>query len=84
MADKKALQLVITKVDGPVYEGEVEYVTIPGIAGIMTILAHHEPLISPLSVGSIIFKKLGSTGVETYAIESGILEVSNNQATVLV
>lgn len=79
----KLLQLTITRVDGPLFDGEVVSVTVPGVAGEMTILAHHSALISPLKKGSITVRKTDSTQ-EIFEIESGTLEISNNHATVLV
>lgn len=79
----KLLQLTITRVDGPLFDGEVVSVTVPGVAGEMTILAHHSALISPLKKGSMTVRKTDSTQ-EIFEIESGTLEISNNHATVLV
>jgi F-type H+-transporting ATPase subunit epsilon len=83
MAEQKLLTLTIARVDGPVFQGDVVSVVLPGTAGTMEILPHHEPLISPLRSGEVKIKKVGGE-VETVAIESGTLEVSNNHATVLV
>jgi len=79
----KLLQLTITRVDGPLFDGEVVSVTVPGVAGEMTILAHHSALISPLKKGSMTVRKADSTQ-EIFEIESGTLEISHNHATVLI
>lgn len=77
------LKLTVSKVDAPVFSGEVISVQVPGVDGQMEILANHEALISPLGHGTItITKDDGSK--ETHDIESGTLEISNNHATVLV
>lgn len=78
----KKLKLTISKVDAPVFDGEVDSVTLPGIEGEMTILANHEPLISPLKAGVITIAT--DTDTKTFDIESGTLEISNNHATVLI
>jgi F-type H+-transporting ATPase subunit epsilon len=83
MAEQKQLQLTISRVDGPVYEGSVTAVTVPGIAGEMTILANHSALISPLKKGTIVIQKEGGDA-ERIEIESGTLEISQNHATVLI
>lgn len=83
MAEQKLLNLIISRVDGPVFEGEVISVTVPGIEGEMTILAHHEALISPLKNGTITVRKSDGSE-ESHKIESGTFEISNNQATVLM
>lgn len=76
------LKLTISKVDAPVFDGEVVSVQVPGVDGQMEILANHEPLISPLQAGTITVTLPDSK--ETHEIDGGTLEVSNNHATILV
>jgi F-type H+-transporting ATPase subunit epsilon len=83
MAESKLLQLTISRVDGPIFDGRVSFVTVPGIAGEMTLLAEHTPLISPLKAGTLRYKKEDGTE-ETHEITSGTLEVSTNHATILI
>lgn len=83
MATDTYLQLTVSRVDGPIFQGEVISVTLPGIAGEMTILAHHTPLISPLKKGTITIVKVGGEK-EVIEIESGTLEISQNNATILI
>lgn len=82
MAEQKLLQLTISKVDAPVFDGEVISVEVPGVAGDMTILAQHTSLISPLRAGEIKLHKVD--GKETIEIKSGTLEISDNHATILI
>ena len=79
----KTLQLTITRVDGPVYTGAVEGVIVPGIAGDMTILPQHAALISPLRPGTLTILHEGGRR-EDFMVTQGTLEVSDNQATVLL
>jgi len=83
MAEKRNLILTITRVDQPVFSGQVEYVTVPGIDGEMTLLAEHAALISPLKEGVIRYKEIGKEAAEL-AVKMGTLEISNNHATVLI
>jgi len=83
MAGQKLLQLNISRVNGPVFEGEVASVSVPGVDGDMTILANHEALISPLRTGVVVVTKMDGE-VETHEILSGTLEISDNTATVLI
>ncbi len=83
MSEQKLLQLTVSKVDAPVFEGEVLSVVLPGTDGEMEILANHTALISPLKKGKITIKKVGGE-TETHEIESGTLEISHNHATVLI
>ncbi len=83
MAEQKLLQLTVSKVDAPIFDGEVVSVHVPGVAGDMEILAQHEALISPLRAGVIKIKKVDGE-VDSHLIESGTLEISNNHATILI
>lgn len=79
----KLLNLTISRVDMPVFDGEVVSVTVPGAEGEMTLLADHAPIISPLKGGTILIKK-ESGEEESVNIESGTLELSQNHATILI
>lgn len=79
----KLLQLTISKVDAPVFDGEVLSVTLPGSEGEMTIMAEHESLISVLKAGTVTIKTENGE-VITHTVENGTLEISNNHATVLI
>jgi len=79
----KQLQLTIARVDAPVFSGAVVSVTVPGSEGEMTLLADHAPLMSALKAGTITVRKTVGEQ-ETFAVESGTLEVSQNQVTILL
>jgi F-type H+-transporting ATPase subunit epsilon len=80
---EKFLKFTISRVDEPIFDGEILSVTLPGIAGEMTILPQHTALISPLKKGIVSYKKADGE-VARLEIESGTLEISQNHATVLV
>lgn len=82
MATDATMNVTVTRVDAPLYQGEVHSVTVPGVEGELTVLPHHEAFISPLKAGTITVRY--KNGEETIDIERGILEVSDNQATVLL
>jgi F-type H+-transporting ATPase subunit epsilon len=83
MAEQKLLKLTISRVDGPLFDGEVSSVTVPGIAGEMTLLPQHTPLISPLKKGVITYTASDASKI-SIEIESGTLEISLNHATILI
>ena len=83
MSAQKTFQLIIAKVNEQLYNGAAESITVPGSEGELTLLAHHEALISILKAGTITVRG-GATGLQQFSITNGILEVSNNQLTVLV
>ena len=65
-----------------VFEGQVEYVEVPGIAGYLGVLAHHAALVTALARGALTVRDAaGKTG--RWQVEGGFFEVSNNKATVL-
>ena len=74
--------LTLTKVHEILFIGEAISVTVPGTLGELTILAHHEPLITKLKAGIITVRTPQSESVHT--IEKGLLETSNGQVTILV
>ena len=77
------LNLTVTRVDGPVFDGPVVSVVLPGSAGQMELFAGHESLISPLKAGEIRIKHQGGA-VQAIEIKYGTLEVSDNHATILI
>jgi F-type H+-transporting ATPase subunit epsilon len=68
---------------GSLFDGEVQFVTVPGFDGSMGVLAGHAPILTTLRAG--VVKLTASSGEETfYAIASGILEVNqSSQALIL-
>jgi len=79
----KTFRLTISRVDMAVFDDEVVSVTLPGMAGEMTLMADHTAIISPLKAGNITVKREDGDE-ESITIESGTLEMSNNIATVLI
>jgi F-type H+-transporting ATPase subunit epsilon len=65
-----------------VFEGEVEYVEVPGIEGYLGVLAHHAPLVTGLASGALTVRKADGT-TEKLAVSGGFFEVGDNRATVL-
>ena len=49
-------QLNVVSVAGSVFSGEAKEVTLPGIAGEITVLARHMPIVTPLTTGEVIVK----------------------------
>lgn len=83
MTEQKTFHLTIARVDGPVFDADAVSVMVPGKEGDMTIMANHEPLISPLKAGTITIRQ---TDNETESIETtgGTLEVSSNHVSILI
>jgi F-type H+-transporting ATPase subunit epsilon len=75
-------KLIISAIDAPLYNGDASSVNIPGEEGQMTVLAHHEALITRLKEGVITVHD--THGEHTYPVTSGVVEISNNAVTVLL
>lgn len=78
----KPFTLIITAIDAPLYSGEAFSVTLPGEDGALTVLAHHQALITRLKEGSILVKD--AEGEQRFPVESGVVEIANNAVTVLL
>lgn len=75
------LNLEIITPEKPIFNDQIEAVTIPGTMGGFQILKDHAPLISSFEVGVIKVKK---DAAETfYTTSGGTVEVSHNKVLVL-
>lgn len=79
----KTFHLSVAFVGETVFEGEAVSLTVPGAQGALTVLAHHESLVTPLKPGIVRYETAEGEKAEL-TVERGMLEVSNNQATVLL
>lgn len=76
------MNVVIAKVHENVFAGEAVSVTLKTTEGEITILPNHEPMVANLAQGAVTVRT--KEGPENFEIEGGVLEVSNNQVTVLL
>ena len=74
--------LAILTPDRTVFEGEVEYVQVPGTEGYLGVLANHAALVTALAPGMLTMRAPGG-GESKLTLTGGFFEVSHNQATVL-
>ena len=77
----KTIQLDIVTAERLVLSEQVEYVSAPGIDGILGILPRHAPLVTALNFGELRYKKDGAEF--TFAIGGGFMEVRPDKVTVL-
>lgn len=80
---ENTFHLVIASVGETLFDNRAQSVVVPGTAGEMTILPHHEPIVTTLNAGSISVKNQEGT-VMKYDVESGVLECANNRVVVLL
>ena len=64
------------------FSGNVESVTLPGVAGSFTVLKNHASLISVLKSGKVSFK--GDDGEVSIDIKGGLADVDMNKIAVCV
>ena len=79
---KPTFELQVVTVGHALFDGDAHEMSCRTKAGDITILAHHEPLITQLGKGGV--RVVDNDGKEhTYFIERGVLEISNNRAVVI-
>lgn len=76
------MHLEIITPDKIIYEGEVEYVQLPGSEGSFGILKNHAPIIASLGKGELNFTE-SNNQKQTLMINGGVVEVLNNKISVL-
>lgn len=68
--------------DGPLFEGDVTGVQVPGSGGNFLMLFNHAPIVSTLTIGQVIIKKPDDSET-VYAVSGGFVEMNNNVMTLL-
>jgi len=75
------IKLDIVTVERPVLSEDVDYISAPGVDGVLGILPRHTPLMTALKEGELHYKK---DGVEyDFAIGGGFVEVRPDRVIVL-
>lgn len=77
------MRVHIAKINGILYSGEADSLTAPGVAGELTVLSHHMPLVTTLKPGRLTLR-LGNEEVFVHNVEHGVLEVTPTTTTVLL
>jgi len=73
------LQVLIVTADEVLFDGQAEYVSLPGEAGIFEVWAHHRPIVSRLLPGEIVIDD------QVMPIQRGVVSVGQrNQLTAIV
>ena len=85
MSEEKSsstLNLKVLTPDGPVLEGEVYEVSIPGTLGEMGIFPQHAALLTGVVPGKLAYR--APDGDDTAVVGRGVAEVQNNEVRILV
>ncbi|MFP5461497.1 MAG: F0F1 ATP synthase subunit epsilon [Gammaproteobacteria bacterium] len=73
----------VVSAEASIFEGEAEFVALPGEAGELGIYPRHTPLITRIKPGAVRIKVAGRAEEEFVFVAGGILEVQPNRVTVL-
>lgn len=73
----------VVSAETSIFEGEAEFVALPGEAGELGIYPQHTPLITRIRPGAVRIKRAGGADEEFVFVAGGILEVQPNRVTVL-
>ena len=78
------MRIEILTPERKLFSGDAYGVQLPGISGSFEVLERHAPMVSALGKGAvkILLDKTGKSS--SYKINSGFVEVLNNQVSVLV
>ena len=76
------LHVDVVSAEESIFEGEAEFVVLPGESGELGIFPQHTPLITRIRPGAVRIKPVGKTE-ELVFVAGGILEVQPHRVTVL-
>lgn len=82
MATQQTFHLIVASVGESRFDGAALSATIPTDAGEITVLPHHEPIVTTLRPGTITIRETLET--KEIDISGGVLEIANNRAVVLL
>ncbi|MDX1669493.1 MAG: F0F1 ATP synthase subunit epsilon [Limnobacter sp.] len=77
------IQVDVVSAEESIFEGEAEFVSLPGEQGELGIYPRHTPLITRIKPGTVRMKLTGQSEDEIVFVNGGILEVQPNKVTVL-
>lgn len=73
----------VVSAESSIFEGEAEFVALPGETGELGIYPQHTPLITRIRPGAVRIKLAGRDDEEFVFVAGGILEVQPRRVTVL-
>ncbi len=78
-----SIHVDVVSAEESIFEGEAEFVVLPGEVGELGIFPQHTPLITRIKPGAVRIKVVGQAEEEIVFVEGGILEVQPHRVTVL-
>jgi len=80
----KVFHLTVARIGENVFDGEAVSLTVPGTEGVFTVLSGHEPLVSELTTGEVRFEAANGKHYHIPVRDTSLVEISHNQATILL
>ena len=77
------IQVDVVSAEESIFEGQAEFVALPGEVGELGIYPKHTPLITRIKPGSVRVKIPGQAEEELIFVNGGVLEVQPDRVTVL-
>ena len=82
--ERHTFDLSLVTPDGPVFEGEIEMLIVPGQDGEIGVLARHAPLIATLKAGGTRVHIRRDEEIREFATGPGFFKVEQDRALALV
>ena len=67
---------------GKIFDGDIEYVSVPGTEGSLGVLSRHTPILALLKKGILTIKQ--NNEAKFFAIGAGILEVGSDHSALVL
>jgi F-type H+-transporting ATPase subunit epsilon len=83
MATPNTIHVSVVSAEEEIFDGEAEFVALPGESGELGIYPMHTPLITRIRPGAVRIKVPGQNDEEFVFVAGGILEVQPDEVTVL-
>jgi F-type H+-transporting ATPase subunit epsilon len=77
------MRVDVVSAEASIFEGEAEFVALPGQDGELGIMPRHVPLITRIRPGAVRIKVVGQSHEEFVFVAGGILEIQPQVVTVL-
>jgi len=83
MANPTTIHVSVVSAEEEIFDGDAEFVALPGESGELGIYPMHTPLITRIRPGAVRIKVPGRTDEEFVFVAGGLLEVQPDEVTVL-
>ncbi len=83
MATPNTIHVSVVSAEEEIFDGEAEFVALPGEAGELGIYPMHTPLITRIRPGAVRIRVPGQGEEELVFVAGGLLEVQPDEVTVL-